>query len=483
MFSERRLANWMHVFWGLVLLTLPVTSFRYFPSFLGRATIQPLAFYPLTVLILLTALYLWKRKVFPLPPQSIPLAAFLLIALCVTMIGNLYNPLELGDVSYWSRAIRSWGTIGVGLAFFFTAYIVSSYQKTFEKPLKWLYAGLALIILWGGIQAIAVNTALIDRELINNIQLSFSLRPLQIKRVSGFAYEPAWLADSLMILYFSWLAGSLISGYRISRYKWLEPVLAAASFVILLGTLSRGGLLNAVVTGSIVLAIAGFGQIKKAYTWFTSPFKKDGQGSKWLRLGIVLAVLIFLAAGFWFLNESVYFSTMWSSEGLKGGLLDYLLANRVGSRLAYNFSGLKVFSLHPWTGVGLGGSGFYMLDFYPDWAVSDPSVEIATQLGDRFRVFPNPKNMYVRLLAETGLAGFWLFMAFLLSILGRVVYRLKSGDTISKFIGTAGLFAWVAVAMVNFTQDSFASPFMWVVFGMFLGFDRSLQETREGKQV
>jgi O-antigen ligase len=483
MSSDRRLANWMDVLWGLGLLTLPVTSFRYFPSFLGQATVQPLAFYPLAILILLLLITLLKRKELPLPGQSIPLAAFLLITLCTTMIGSLYAPLELGGTSYWGRAIRSWGTIGVGLAFFFVAYIVSSFQRSFEKPLKWLYAGLVLTILWGGIQAVAVNTSLIDRDLVDTIQLSFSLRPLQIKRVSGFAYEPAWLADSLMILYFSWLVGSIITGYRISRYKWLEPVLAMASFVILIATLSRGGLLNALVTSGIVLAIAGFDQIKKGYAWFISPFKKGDQGSKWLRFGIVLAVLVFLVAGFWFLNNSVYFSTLWSSEGLKGGLVDYLLDNRVGSRLAYNFSGLKVFSFHPWTGVGLGGSGFYMLDFYPDWAISDPSVEIATQLGERFRVFPNPKNMYVRLLAETGLAGFWLFVAFLLSILGRIVYRLKSGDSISKFIGTAGLFAWVAVAMVNFTQDSFAYPFMWVVLGMILGFDQSLQTTEEGKRV
>jgi O-antigen ligase len=436
----------------------------------------------LAIVILILLVYLWKRKELPLPAQSVPLAVFLIIVLCTAAIGSLYAPLELGDVSYWGRAIRSWGTIVVGLSFFFTAFIVSFSQNSFEKPLKWLYAGLALTIIWGGIQAVAVNTSLIDRDVVNSIQLSFSLRPLQIKRVSGFAYEPAWLADSLMILYFSWLAGSIITGYRISRHKWLEPVLAVASFIILLATLSRGGLINALVTGSIVLVFTGFEQIKKGYAWFVSPFKKNSQGSKWLRLGIVLAVMLFIAAGFWFLNESVYFSTLWS-EGLQGGLLDYLLANRVGSRLAYNFSGFKVFSLHPWTGVGLGGSGFYMLDYYPDWAISDPSVEIATQLGERFRVFPNPKNMYVRLLAETGLVGFWLFMVFLLSILGRIFYRLKSGDLISKFIGTTGLFAWIAVAFVNFTQDSFTFPFMWVVFGMILGFDRSLQKTEEGKQV
>ena len=51
---------------------------------------------------------------------------------------------------------------------------------------------------------------------------------------------------------------------------------------------------------------------------------------------------------------------------------------------------------------------------------------------------------------------------------------LKKGDLISRFIGTAGLFGWIAVIISNFTQDSFALPFTWVILGMCLGFDQSL---------
>ena len=44
------------ILWGLVLLTLPVTSFRYFPL-LGKNTyVRPLAFYPLVLLYLVLAL-------------------------------------------------------------------------------------------------------------------------------------------------------------------------------------------------------------------------------------------------------------------------------------------------------------------------------------------------------------------------------------------------------------------------------------------
>jgi hypothetical protein len=484
MLSEDRLLKLINIFWGLILLAMPVTSFRYFPAIFGRATVQPLSLYPLAILLLLFFVYLWKRKELPLPLQIVPLVAFLLGALCATVLGGTYAPLDVGPASYWERAFRACSTIGIGLAFFLAAFGVSYYQKSpqeaLKKSLKWLYVGLVLTIIWGGIQAVSVNTGWISRSLIDELQLSFSQRPLLYKRVSGFAYEPAWLGDSLVILYFSWLVASIITGFRVSRYKWLEPVLAVASFALLLTTLSRGGVINAILTGSIVFIFAGFDRIKKGFSWFMAPFRNPDQRGKWLRFGIVLAILIFISIGFWFLNNSI-FSTLWS-QGLKGGLFDYLLANRLGSRLGYSYSGLKTFSLHPWTGVGLGASGFYMMDNYPDWIFSVPAIEQANQFGERFRFFPNPKNMYVRLLAETGLVGFWLYMALLFSMFGSLYERLSKGDFNSRLIGSAGLFGWIAVILSYVTQDSFALPFAWVILGMCLGFDRSLslQQRKEG---
>lgn len=385
------------------------------------------------------------------------------------MLGSLYAPLDLGNITYWGRTLRAWVTVGIGLAFFFTAFQVSYFQESPKNALKWLYAGLTITILWGIIQAIAVNTSLIDKVLIDKIQLSFSLRPLIGRRVSGFAYEASWLAAMLAILYFSWLTASLLSGYRISRYKWLEPILAAAGFVVLLLTFSRSGLISVFIAGGIVLLFTGSNQIKKSFVWFKAPFKRDGSGSKWVRVMIVLGFVSFLVLGFQWLNNYDYFSSLWS-VGFEKGIINYLIMNKVGARTAYAFASLRIFSEHPWTGVGLGGSGFYMINNYPDWLFAVPSNEIAVQLGEAFRVFPNPKNMYVRVLAETGLVGFWLFIAFFISISGSFYRQLRASDQINKFIGTAGLFGLIAVAILYFTLDSFALPIMWVFLGTCLGF-------------
>jgi O-antigen ligase len=77
--------------------------------------------------------------------------------------------------------------------------------------------------------------------------------------------------------------------------------------------------------------------------------------------------------------------------------------------------------------------------------------------------------MYVRLLAETGLIGLFCFIAFLFSVLGDALLALRNDRTILRFVGVAGLFSWLAVTMYNVTQDSFATPNIWINFGILAG--------------
>jgi hypothetical protein len=77
--------------------------------------------------------------------------------------------------------------------------------------------------------------------------------------------------------------------------------------------------------------------------------------------------------------------------------------------------------------------------------------------------------MYVRLLAETGLVGFFIFTAFLFSVLGDSLLALQSGTLIGRYLGIAGIFSWFAIALYNVTQDSFATPNLWINFGILVG--------------
>ena len=68
--SNERLEKWMQVLWGLVLLTMPVTSFRWLPDVMGTTHVRPMAFFPLALLVPVLFVYLLKNHNFPLPGAS-----------------------------------------------------------------------------------------------------------------------------------------------------------------------------------------------------------------------------------------------------------------------------------------------------------------------------------------------------------------------------------------------------------------------------
>jgi len=136
--------------------------------------------------------------------------------------------------------------------------------------------------------------------------------------------------------------------------------------------------------------------------------------------------------------------------------------------LAYVVAGLSSFQAHPFTGVGLGASGFSMNAHMPDWALSGVP-EIARLLSPSSNLYPNPKNFYVRLLAETGLPGFILYVSFLFTLLAYALKGLRQAEPFWRFISTAGFFSVMAVAAQGISQDSFAMPEMWINLGMLAG--------------
>jgi O-antigen ligase len=149
-------------------------------------------------------------------------------------------------------------------------------------------------------------------------------------------------------------------------------------------------------------------------------------------------------------------------------LEEFIIQNSAGARAAYTFGALGAYEESPVAGVGLGASGFYIYDHMPDWAMTTVP-DIARQFSPENRLYPNPKNMYVRLLAETGGIGFFIFVAFLFSVLGDSLIALRSNQTFMRYLGIAGLFTWLAVAVYNTTQDSFATPNIWINFGILAG--------------
>ncbi len=132
--------------------------------------------------------------------------------------------------------------------------------------------------------------------------------------------------------------------------------------------------------------------------------------------------------------------------------------------------------------MGLGASGFYIYSHLPDWALTT-LPDIARQLSPENDLYPNPKNLYVRLLAETGLIGFILFVAFQFSLLGDALIAFRQGSAMMRYLGIAAVFTWLALIFYNMTQDLLAIPNLWINLGVLAGLSGAGITTQGGEQA
>jgi O-antigen ligase len=259
---------------------------------------------------------------------------------------------------------------------------------------------------------------------------------------------------------------ALISGRSLFKRRWVEGALVLLALTVLVFTYSRGGLLTAIACLGIVFLLFGREALGRVWAWIALPFRSRAAGGFALRVALLAGVIVALVAAGSFLARYQYFASIWDL-GDEENAVDYLVDISAGPRLAYAMAGYRVFEEHPVTGVGLGASGLYLFQHYPEWASNIP--EVARQLSPDSNLIPNTKNVYIRLLAELGLPGFWLFVAFVLSFLAIIRKMAVSGHKFLQFVAAAGLFIWLGMVVRNITQDSFTVPIMWVALGLIAG--------------
>ncbi|MFN2215895.1 MAG: O-antigen ligase family protein, partial [Anaerolineales bacterium] len=393
--------------WGLVLLCLPVTSFPFIPLLGSGTQVRPLSIYPLVLLLPLLLLQILRKKVNAWHPVFISLGIFLLMMIVTACLGALLAPVELRGQTYFDRALRALITVVIGLGFFLAALWSLRSQQQLRSSLKWLYLGLVISFIWGMIQFASYKGFFLDEVTIDRIQKMFSVSGISFKnlRVPGFALEPSWLAGELAVIYFPWLFGSLLTGYHLTRWRWLEYVLSLMTLVLLVVTYSRSGLLMVIFTSLLTLVLFGREKIRQLWHWFITPFSSTGfeKSSRTLHVSIrlVLLLVVFAVATLAgkVLSENQYFSQIWKSK--KSNLVEYVIDIYAGPRLAYVWSGMETFNQHPWTGVGLGAGGFYLYENLPDWAKTSVP-EISNHLSPMNTAYPNTKNLFVRIISETG---------------------------------------------------------------------------------
>jgi O-antigen ligase len=142
-------------------------------------------------------------------------------------------------------------------------------------------------------------------------------------------------------------------------------------------------------------------------------------------------------------------------------------------RVVYWEAGLEGFRRYPMLGVGLGNAGFLFEEGMPPFGSRLTEIRRALELTNPN--FPNPKSLWVRLLAETGVVGFSAFATWLI-VLGAAGFGLtRAASGRQQAIGLAGLLSLGAQAIEGFSLDTFALPQLWIMMGLVTGQGVSLR--------
>ena len=374
------------------------------------------------------------------------------------------------------RELRSLITLGMGLSFYLLASTLPRSFQKLHRSLRWLYFGAFIMLLWSSVQVFRLPYSFNPQpESLNRIHRLFSIIDLFRDRVSGMAYEPSWLADQLTILYLPlWLA-SVAKGFSVFDFKWrrltIETGLLLWGCVVLFFTYSRIGLV-AFAASIAVITFVGSSQIIKKLAISIQDrkglFVRYFRSFAWTLVviafigGVLLTVILAI-------NTNERLNDMFTTD-FKQFLesnrhpLTYNLINGLeyAERLMYWINAFLIFSQYPFFGVGLGNAGFFFRDNVPAFGYYLP--EILQILGPVQVTIANPKSLWFRLLGETGLVGFFTFMAWLVLLTNGAIRMVKKKGVLSVMGLAAGL-ALTAQIFEGFSLDTFALPQLWIMMG------------------
>jgi hypothetical protein len=472
--------------WAILFIGLPITSFPPITRLTG-ATVAPFSAIPLAVLLLVWFLpYLFRRG--NLPKETVPFIAFTLLVIALAAFAFFNEEGTFRNRTLFDQTIRSFIPFAIGLAFFITTSAWHKDSIMLRRSLQWIHVGGFLLLVWAVVQAIVVYKfqwqyppllEAIKSALVTQSQMTGN------PRLSGLTWEPSWFAHQLNMLYLPlWLAASY---QRTSVFPKLwkmsvENVFLVIGMVVFFLSSPRIG-------GAACMLMLLFLFIKfnlAVYRWIIrrlSPlwvtFKQQGL----IKLGIgILLVILFLGiyAGFSAITLKIVSERDWrvgllvnspltQSEISKLSALDentlYYLGLRFAfvERTVYWMDGWRIFNDYPLLGVGLGNTGFYFMDHLP--AVGWSTFEVRA-IAYRDTSLPNTKSMWYRLLAETGILGFSIFVVWLLVLWSSANASLRSRDATLRTIALAGQLSLLAYVFEGFSVDTFGLPYLFLMAGM-----------------
>ena len=449
----------------------------------GETPVSPLSIYPLLGLLLLWFIpYLFRGG--KIPAISWPLLAFFLLALLSTAGAIMLPVLPFKGQTHITRGTRALLTLTIGFGFYLTASTLPNTERKVILSIRALFFGLFLMLIWSTVQAWLVLDGS-DRVplVVTQIHHLFSVRDPFPDRVTGMSFEPSWLGGQLTVLYLPLLFASVVQNRSVftSKRSFLTIELALFSWTIFifLLTQSRISFLALLMVVGAVFLFVGLHFSERMQVWIGERSRLDAGHLRklipMLTLIVLLGSIVAVALGFgWMMGQVDERMQNLLSIPERITEIHYFFPNEevheASNRLAfaertvYWTAAFRTFGEHPILGVGPGNSGFYFENNLP--AYGRNLTEIQNVLNLQQYGFPNPKNLWVRLLAENGIVGFLCFTIWL-SLIGIASgYLWRKGGGYSRLIGLAGLIGIITFVVEGFSLDTYALPHSWILFGL-----------------
>jgi hypothetical protein len=383
-----------------------------------------------------------------------------------------------------SREVRAIGTLLIGIGFYFCTLTLRPSNRALQWTVRALYLGAVPMLLWSTAQAWLVFDGSDRLPLwMTKFHHLFSMRDYLPDRVTGFAFEPSWLGDQLVILYLPLWVASVITGVSVWRSTRkiisVELILGIWGFFILLLTRSRisfGSVFLVAAISALALAWKYSGVIQQSFV------ARRIQVNRIFRIAFRPAILFIIIAGI----SLGAFSSAWlvskvdprmeSLVEIQDLLVEmrYYYPNEVGfeianrlafaERVMYWAVSYRVFERYPVMGVGLGNTGFFFEQVIPPYA--ERLTELEVLLAADNPAFPNPKAFWFRLLSETGFVGFVIFILWLILLAMGAWSKISGEGTLKNAVALAGLFGLGAFIGEGFSLDTFALPHFWILTGL-----------------
>ena len=468
-----------NILWIAVLLTLPITSLPFLVHLTKGAIVAGASILPLAALALIWYLpWLWRSR--RLPREASPLIIFVLIVLIAGLSALFADLHPFKDETLVSRSVEAIATLALGVAFFLiTATFVAEEPERLRSSLAWVQVGILVALIWSAVQTSFILCCDSNYpEWIRALHRLISIRDPAVGRVTGFAYEPSWFAHQLNLLYFPlWLA-SVGLGYSAFRKRLLglqiEWFFLIGGLAAMVFSTSRIGLAGFLVLAGVMALWFASKVARRLNTSIRARFlTRDRLRSRVSRIGSSLVIWvgfagIFFVAAYALVLIAGQLDWRWgrilAPAGMRLFSLQYANHLLFAERAVYWAAAYGVFERFPLLGTGLGNSGFLIPETMPAYAWALPEVVDVLRAGTEF--FPNPKSLWMRLLAETGIFGFVVFTVWILVMALRAVTLYLRKWQLGRVIGVMGVLAVISLLTEGFSVDSFAFPYLWITLGL-----------------